>query len=398
MNTNERMLSRVAFYRSESKVNVLLVIKIRTIFKVMKNFIERNLAYKHLIMLGITGFIGQSCYKSELILKPEGIIKDENYSNNSGKRAIKDSTNLQSDTGVDSTLIVIDSTFTIELSDSLKTSINNLAINTVSSSAADIVYNTATIAGNQPTSSTNNAVSNTSSNPPPSVIVPVIPAVEPDNNQVPNEITIKTSQGLVLHPPKNLLIGLSKAYPLATDTYTDLLSQMPGGENEFWFYGKANQYNYPSADWVTQANGYSTIDLPTHAINARAAEHSAYKNVICKIEYIIKDTQGNIVMYCKDTKGGFHPSFMPNSRGNNHPKESQRFLPYGTYIVEFKNLTEGNINAPIRVTFNRSGAGGTMGEYFDTVVDNQKTVSFTINIFEQNKEAGMFKLNCNMVP
>ena len=381
----------------------------------MKNstrIIERRIVYTPFVVLCLAGFLGQSCSKSEIALNPEEIAICEENSKKWIEASLKDSLNRkrkdidmapdtinlhkQSDIPEADKHIMILNTFNRNNADTLHLPITIIPVNPPANSTNTV---------SQPSGGTNNSTPNN-----PVVNVPpvvsnksndLVPPVITDPKKVSDEITVKTSQGVLLHPPKNLLIGLSKAYPLATDTYTGLLTQMPGGENEFWFYGKTNQYSYPTGEWVTQANGYSTIDLPTHAINARAGIdvlHPEYNGVICKIEYTIKDADGKIVMFCKDTKGGFHPTFIPNERGNNHPKESQRFLPYGIYTVEFKNITDGNVNAPIRVTYNRAGGNATMGEYFDATVNNQQTITFEIRIFEQEQEASMFKLNCNMVP
>ncbi|RFS17542.1 hypothetical protein [Emticicia sp. C21] len=385
--------------------------------KLSTTFTEKSIWHKPFLMLCLTGCIAQSCSKSELALNPEALSNSESLSKKLREKAIKDTVNLKAGKNADK---VLDSIGSHKHSDSLGIYTGVTVSKIFHRNKADTLHiPIALVPVNPPINNTsnssqppNNTGSTNTSGSGNNVVVNVPPVVTPKPNDwvppgnieskpISNEITIKTSQGLLLHPPKNLLIGLSKAYPLATDTYTGLLTQMPGGENEFWFYGKTNQYNYPTGEWVIQANGYSTIDLPTHAINARAGidiQHPEYNQVICKIEYTIKDSQGNVVMFCKDTKGGFHPTFIPNERGNNHPKESQRFLPYGTYIVEFKNLTEGSINAPIRLTYNRAGGNATMGEYFDTIVNNQQTVTFAINIFEQDHDISMFKLNCNMVP
>ena len=374
-------------------------------------FIDKSFWHRPFVMLCLTGFIGQSCSKSELALNPEEFSKCESLSKKLREETIKDTVNLKAGQNAN---IVVDSIGSHSYSDSLSIYTGVAVSKIIHLNNADTLHIPIALATFNPaTSSSNNnsqTTSNTNNSSTGNVVVVAPPVIKPndlvppgniDNKPLSNEITIKTSQGLLLHSPKNLLIGLSKAYPLAADTYTGLLNQMPGGENEFWFYGKTNQYSYPTGEWVTQANGYSTIDLPTHAVNARAGsdgQHPEYNNVICKIEYTIKDAQGNVVMFCKDTKGGFHPTFVPNERGNNHPKESQRFLPYGTYTVEFKNLTEGSINAPIRVSYNRAGGDATVGEYFDATVNNQQTITFAINIFEQDHDISMFKLNCNMVP
>lgn len=366
-----------------------------------------KIASQKLVIVGLAGFMWQSCSKSDIIVQPESISEKISVCKNMNAATLKDSIGRNKGANLDG--IAIDSLKNIVVVPQAKRPkniINNIA---EGNALADSVYASVSIPRNinQATDNYNDDTplviaplsppTNTINKP----IVIVAPLPTTNNDNVSPEISVKTSQGAILHPPKNLLIGLSKAYPLAIDTYTGLLSQMPGGENEFWFYGKTNQHPYPNGEWVIQANGYSTIDLPTHAINARAGSdihHPEYNNVICKIEYTIKDSKGNVVMFCKDTKGGFHPTFIPNERGNNHPKESQRFLPYGIYTVEFKNITQGSINAPIRVTYNRAGGNATMGEYFDAIVDNQKTVTFTIEIFEQREEISMFKLNCNMVP
>lgn len=377
--------------------------------KQYQHFLSKSVAYKPFLMLCLTGMGSQSC-SSESEVIPENLVQEISLCRSLKEGLTKDSINARFDsssTDIAGVYVHSDSLKYVLAANKNLTNLLNKKAGDEGRWLADTVFVAAypAIGVSQPESGANDSPPVT--NPAPVVVQvpekPIVVVPSPPKTESPliNEITVKTSQGVLLHPPQNPVIGLSKAYPLAVDTYMGLLSQMPGGENEFWFYGKLNQNNYPTGEWVAQGNGYSTIDLPTHAVNARAGsdrQHPEYDQLICKIEYTIKDSKGNIVMFCKDTKGGFHPGFVQNERGNNHPKESQRFLPYGTYTVEFKNLTQGSVNAPIRVTYNRAGGNATMGEYFDAVVNNQQTITFTIEIFEQKDEISMFKLNCNMVP
>lgn len=199
-----------------------------------------------------------------------------------------------------------------------------------------------------------------------------------------------------LQPPNDLNIAISKSYAINNENYNDLLNEVQGGESKFWFYGKSNGNPYPTADWVNSANGYTTITFPTHSVNTRnnLGGYPAYDNVICKVEFTIKDSEGNIVMYCKDTKGGFHPSFRPQKRGNNHPLQAQRYLPFGSYTVEFKNISDDpNVQIPIHFTLGRPGTSIT--EFIDVHVNKNETITRTFQLFDSPQNQ-MFKMNCDL--
>lgn len=192
---------------------------------------------------------------------------------------------------------------------------------------------------------------------------------------------------VTLTAPSNLNIGLSKTYGLAYQAdYFALAAEMEGGINNFWFYGKSNGTAYPTAEFATSENGYATIDLPSHSVTL----NGSYYPKIGKIRYKIKDAQGNVVMYCHDTKGGYHGNLAANKRGNNHPNHSQRYLPYGTYTIEFENLSESN--TPLNFVFGR--AGGNLTEFFQVSVASGTTEIRTLVLFDS---PNAFKLNCNLV-
>lgn len=199
-----------------------------------------------------------------------------------------------------------------------------------------------------------------------------------------------------LNPPSSLTIAISKAYPLATADYFALLAELDGGESKFWFYGKTNGNAYPTADWATNGNGYTTVDWATHSTNTRAGSNqldTRWDNVVGKIEYTVRDASNNIVMYCYDTKGGYHGSFRPNDRGNNHPGQSQRYLPAGTYTIEFKNISDATPEMPITLTF---GTYNNPTEFVNEVIEKGQTVTKTLVLSDSTASA--YKLNCNILP
>lgn len=186
--------------------------------------------------------------------------------------------------------------------------------------------------------------------------------------------------------PNDLFIGLSKCYGLAYQAdYFSLANEMQGGINNFWFYGKSNGSPFPTAEYATSQSGYATIDLPSHSVTLSSNLYP----IVGKVRYKITDSGGNVVMYCHDTKGGYHSNIAANKRGNNHPNHSQRFLPYGTYTIELENLSDGGT-----MDFRFGRAGGNLTEFFQVLLSAGQTATRTLEIFDS---PNAFKLNCNLI-
>lgn len=190
-----------------------------------------------------------------------------------------------------------------------------------------------------------------------------------------------------LAAPNNLNIAKSIPYGVGyVADYFSMLNEVSGGIANFWFYGKSNGNPYPTGEFETTKDGYATIDLPSHGVTI----HGDSYGVIVKVRYKIKDSNGNVVMYLHDTKGGYHGNYGGNLRGNNHPNHSQRYLPFGTYTIELENLSDANVNVPISFNFGR--AGGNLTEFFGETVNSGESMTKTFEIFSSTST---FKLNCN---
>ncbi|MFN3850047.1 MAG: BACON domain-containing protein [Spirosomataceae bacterium] len=191
--------------------------------------------------------------------------------------------------------------------------------------------------------------------------------------------------GTTFTEPTNWFNSQSDAYPTMIETYQNQLNQSSNqGDAIFWFYGLSNGQSYPTGPWKSMGNGYVTITLPTHSVSYITSQ-------ISKIEMeLIHKATNTSVFYLYDTKGG-----IQGVRGNNHTKESHRWLPSGDYKVKFKNLTN-NLN--IRVIFQavRQEVEGNAPTNFNEILPPLQTREFDISMPLRLDDMGdMYKMNCN---
>ncbi len=196
------------------------------------------------------------------------------------------------------------------------------------------------------------------------------------NNLNPPLVTIPAG----ITTPGNLWIGQSgNKYG---SNYFALLNEMPG-ESAFYWYGYSNGNAYPESGYG--ANGYQECFFPSHSVNV--VNGNAKPGVIGFIEYRIFAPNGNLIAYVKDTKGGYHPNYEANLRGNNHPDFTNRYLPIGSgYRIVFKNIST---NRAAVMTFDVFGAKTLL--YPDSTADVQFSVTDWANVGDP-----IPKINCNI--
>lgn len=217
--------------------------------------------------------------------------------------------------------------------------------------------------------------------------------VQPKKKRTPNPTTSGSgtgSGGNEYTAPADTELGVVGWLHYGTD-YETIRNEIVTGTALFWFYGKSNGQGYPTGQ--KNGNGYETTTLSTHSITSIPGK----AGVISKCRYKIKDSSGNVVVYVEDTKGGFHPAHYGNNlRGNNHPDDSNRYLPNGTYTLEYTNVSDDSGAVPQRVVFFRQHEGNAFKYQINETVNKGETITRSFTISDTGAEANViYKLNNN---
>jgi len=174
--------------------------------------------------------------------------------------------------------------------------------------------------------------------------------------------------------------------------YDVLKNEISGGTTKYDFYGKNNGNAFPTGQ--RNGGGYETCSFPTHSIT----QADGYGGKISKCRYKILDEQGNVVMFVDDTRGGFHPNYGNNLRGNNHPDDSNRYLPTGTYTLEYANISDESVNMPQHLLFFYQDENNVSYQ-IDEIVNSGASVTRTFNVHGTGDTPNaFFKMNNNLTP
>lgn len=200
-----------------------------------------------------------------------------------------------------------------------------------------------------------------------------------------------------LTEPSSFTIGISNMMNYGTNYFT-FLNEVSGGIAKFWFYGKNNGQAYPNGK---NGNNYETVSLASHSVNMfnDPQSQASQINVRSKCRYKIKDSAGNVVLFVEDTKGGG----QYYGRSNNHPDNCNRYLPIGTYFLEYENISDdaGEVNQ--RVVFFKQGENNFVEYQINELVPKGGKIGINtplqFTITDTGSTPNMFyKFNCNFLP
>lgn len=192
------------------------------------------------------------------------------------------------------------------------------------------------------------------------------------------------SSFMKLKPPIDPLIAVATWLKYGS-SYNELAKEIKGGGTKFWFYGDQNDKIPPMGN--RNGNGYETTLWSTHSINW------VNDSTISKCRYQIKNSKGEIVLFVEDTKSGFHPNFGAYKRSNNHPDDTNRYLPIGEYILEYENISDIPLNQI--VSFRLQGSTKIVNQIYESVPTGKKIIRkiSVYNTWDDPNE--VFKFNNN---
>lgn len=164
-------------------------------------------------------------------------------------------------------------------------------------------------------------------------------------------------------------------------------SEVTGGEANFNFYGQ--NVNYPAFGTVKP----STEELVVMAFPSHSVVSFFGTDFVSSVEMKLTDQYGTVVWYLNDTKGGYHSVLKANSRGNNHPDDSNRWLRYGKYQLWIKNNSTDKRAVQNFLFMTEKGA-----KFIDQDIQPGQEVTFELDIRKMADEYDVYKLNCNVMP
>ena len=195
------------------------------------------------------------------------------------------------------------------------------------------------------------------------------------------------------------------------------ISEQTNGVAIFNFTEKRNGQDYPDKP---TGNGYILVHCPSHSRVATPTYDTPQgANSFC--EYSLKNQNGEIVLYVKDTIGGFHPNFFDGNeragrgnayfawvdewaknfkpfgifnnyldRANNHFDQYQRYLLEGHYTFTYRNLS--SVKQQVTAGYIRASNG--TGDVNEIVAANGM-IEKAIHIFPPSDEYDSYKINTN---
>lgn len=164
-------------------------------------------------------------------------------------------------------------------------------------------------------------------------------------------------------------------------------SEVAGGEANFSFYGQ--NVNYPAFGAIKP----STEELVVMAFPSHSVVSYFGTDFVSAVEMKLTDQYGNIVWYLNDTKGGYHSVLKANSRGNNHPDDSNRWLRYGKYQLWIKNNSTDKRAVQNFLFMTEKGT-----KFIDQDIQPGQEATFELDIRKMADEYDVYKLNCNVMP
>lgn len=164
----------------------------------------------------------------------------------------------------------------------------------------------------------------------------------------------------------------------------------------FDFVQKYNSNPLPSSG--PYGNGYVQFQFASWSIISSEA-NSTNAQLQSWIDFKLFDSDNNLVCYILDKRANYHPnyiSYFPSGtdlRSNNHLADFNKYLPYGAYRLEIKNISPNNVNQNLRL-----GTQGTGGDVFallheDLAQGATKILNFTLS---EQTDGRSYVFNCNV--
>lgn len=106
------------------------------------------------------------------------------------------------------------------------------------------------------------------------------------------------------------------------------------------------------------------------------------------LEYEVKNSNGNTVVYCKNTRSGLHTNYSNQFNHNTHLSQFAKPLPVGSYTITIKNISVEPVRQKIQFGLIRNNCEDQINEDLLT----GQVITRNIQIFDDSSD---FKLICD---
>lgn len=149
----------------------------------------------------------------------------------------------------------------------------------------------------------------------------------------------------------------------------------------------------PSPLEIFSYSGYNigkTVRFCSHSLVSRPVNQVGVDvgNANSFLEYELKNSNGNTVVYCKNTRSGLHTNYVNQFNHNTHQGQFAKPLQLGNYTITIKNISVENVRQKIQFGLVRNNCEDQINEDLLT----GQVITRNIQIFEDESE---FKLICD---
>jgi hypothetical protein len=145
-------------------------------------------------------------------------------------------------------------------------------------------------------------------------------------------------------------------------------------------------------------NGYIQFQFAPWSIISKEA-NSTNAQLQTWIEFKLYDSANNVICNLFDRRANYHPNYIPffpsgtELRSNNHLPEFRKYLRYGNYRLQIKNISPNNVTQNLRL-----GTQGTGGDIYallheDLAQGETKILDFVVS---EQTDGRSYVFNCNV--
>lgn len=127
---------------------------------------------------------------------------------------------------------------------------------------------------------------------------------------------------------------------------------------------------------------HSLVSRPVNVVGGDIGNANSF------LEYEVKNSNGNTVLYVKNTRSGLHANYANQFNHNTHQEQFAKRLPIGNYSITIKNISVEPVKQKIQFGLIRNNCEDQINEDLLT----GQAITRNIQIFDDTSD---FKLICD---
>lgn len=198
-----------------------------------------------------------------------------------------------------------------------------------------------------------------------------------------------TSTGVVLYllyeaytkPKQQILPKTTTKKSTVTQTYVYETGGTGGGGTTPTIF-EIFSYSENYAGKLVRFCSHSLVARPVNIVGGDIGNANSF------LEYEVKNSNGNTIVYCKNTRSGLHSNYVNQFNHNTHQNQFAKPLPIGNYTITIKNISVEPVRQKIQFGLIRNNCEDQINEDLLT----GQAITRNIQIFDDESE---FKLICD---